>query len=47
MGIDRKGKKGGETAPNKSTQRGNENKPSPVTQQINRTKDKIDKVLKK
>ncbi len=47
MGIDRQGKDTGETALNKSTQRGNENKPNPVTQQVNRTKDKVDKVLKK
>ena len=47
MSIDRQGKNVGETAPNKSTQRGNENNPGPVTQHVNRTKDKVAKVLKK
>ena len=43
MGIDKQGK----DSLNKSTQRPNENKPSPVTQQVNKTKDKVDKTLKK
>lgn len=47
MSIDRQGKDVGETSPNKSTQRGDEDNPGPVTQRVNRTKDKVTKVLKK
>ncbi len=47
MSIDRQGRNSGETTPNKGNQRGGENNPHPVTQQVNRTKDQVDKVLKK
>lgn len=47
MSIDRQGKNTGETAPNKGNQRGGENKPTPVTEQINRTSGKVEKTLKK
>jgi hypothetical protein len=43
MGIDKQGK----DSLNKPNQRGNENKPTPVTKQVNRTADKVEKVLKR
>lgn len=46
MGIDNQGKNSDEKL-NKGNQRPRENKPDPVTQQQNRTIDKVNKVLKK
>lgn len=46
MGIDNQGKSKGESL-TKGNQRGNENKVTPVSQQVNRTKDKVKKVVDK
>lgn len=43
MSIDKQGK----DSVNKPTTRGDNNKPGDVTQQVNRTKDKVEKILKK
>jgi len=43
MGIDNKGK----NSLNIPAKRGDENKPTPVTKQVNRTRDKVEKALKK